>query len=72
MYNKEIQTASVETDTSPDEEFIRQRILREKEDELEAERVAQRDKDLEEESVQLDREIEQELRGMLLSTLRCR
>ncbi|EIN06184.1 cytoplasmic dynein intermediate chain [Punctularia strigosozonata HHB-11173 SS5] len=63
MYNKEIQTASVETDVTPDEDSS-QRVLREQEQDLEAERAAQRDRELEEESVQLDREIEQELREL--------
>ena len=63
MYNKEIQTASIETEPSPDlEEEVRQRIAREREAEAERERIA-RDKELEEESVKLDREIEQEIRG---------
>lgn len=44
------------------EEELRQRIMREREA-AEAERAA-RDKELEEESVQLDKEIEQEIRGM--------
>lgn len=50
-----------EVSTTPSEDEIRQRILREREA-AEAER-AQRDKELEEESVQLDKEIEQEIRG---------
>ena len=48
-------------DTAPLEEEIRERILREREV-AEAERIA-RDKELEEESIQLDKEIEQEIRG---------
>lgn len=44
------------------EEDIRQQILRERERELEADRIA-REKELEEESVQLEKEIEQEIRG---------
>ena len=47
--------------TLPTEEEIRQRLLRER-DAVDAER-AQRDQELEEESVQLDKEIEQEIRG---------
>jgi dynein intermediate chain, cytosolic len=61
VYNKEVQTTAVETDSpGDDEEDIRERILRERD--LEAERIA-RDKELEEESVQLEKEIEQEIRG---------
>lgn len=63
IYNKEVQTMSVETEPSPDiEEQIRERILREKERELEVERA--REKELEEESVKLDKEIEQEIREL--------
>ena len=53
----------VETESPviPDEEEIRQRILREREA-AEAERVA-RDKEMEEESARLDKLIEQEIRG---------
>lgn len=47
--------------TAHPEEEIRQRILRERET-AEAERF-QREKELEEESVQLDKEIEAEIRG---------
>ena len=47
------------------EEEIRQRIMREKES-VEAERI--REQELEEESVKLDREIEQEIRGMFMET----
>lgn len=53
----------METDTdglTPDD--LRQRIQKEKDAELDAERI-QREKELDEESVQLDREIEEELRG---------
>ena len=55
----------VETESPviPDEEEIRQRILREREA-AEAERVA-RDKEMEEESARLDKLIEQEIRGVL-------
>ena len=54
----------VETESPviPDEEEIRQRILREREA-AEAERVA-RDKEMEEESARLDKLIEQEIRGV--------
>jgi hypothetical protein len=67
LYNKEVQTAAIETETDLQniEEEIRQRILREKE--VEAERIA-RDKELEEESVKLDQEIEQEIRGMIITS----
>lgn len=47
------------------EKELREQLLREREA-LEAEHVAQ-DKDLEEESIQLEKEIEQEIRGWLLS-----
>ncbi|KAI0060930.1 WD40 repeat-like protein [Artomyces pyxidatus] len=61
-YNKEIQTADFETpeNVSPEEE-IRERVAREREA-LEAERA--REKELDEESVQLDKEIEQEIREL--------
>lgn len=61
IYNKEVQTTAIETETPNfDEDELRQRIYREKD--VEAERVA-RDKELEEESVKLEQEIEQEIRG---------
>ena len=60
-YNKEIQTTDFEEPAQPpDEEEIRERIFHER-DLLDAERA--REKALEEESVQLDNEIEKELRG---------
>ncbi|KZT27753.1 dynein intermediate chain [Neolentinus lepideus HHB14362 ss-1] len=63
IYNKEVQTMSIETEPSLDiEEEIREQILREKERELEAERA--RAKELEDESVKLDKEIEQEIREL--------
>ncbi|GJE91137.1 WD40 repeat domain-containing protein [Phanerochaete sordida] len=64
IYNKEVQTMAFddESSTAPAEEEIRQRVLREREA-AEAER-AQREKELEEESVQLDKEIEAEIREM--------
>lgn len=63
IYNKEVQTTAVEPEApSISEEDIRQQILRERERELEADRIA-REKELEEESVQLEKEIEQEIRG---------
>ncbi|KAH7890720.1 WD40-repeat-containing domain protein [Phlebopus sp. FC_14] len=62
IYNKEVQTTAVETETPAFfEETVRQQILREKE--LEAERLA-KDEELEEESVQLEKEIEQEIREL--------
>ena len=61
IYNKEVQTAAIETEPSSHyEEELRQRIYKERE--LELERAA-REKELEEESVKLDEEIEQEIRG---------
>jgi len=64
VYNKEVQTAAIETDSpGNDEDDIRARILRERD--LEAERIT-RDKELEEESVQLEKEIEQEIRGLCI------
>ncbi|THH01051.1 hypothetical protein EW026_g1558 [Hermanssonia centrifuga] len=64
IYNKEVQTMDLDEDTDGDqaEEETRQRVIREREA-AEAERAA-RDKELEEESVQLDKEIEQEIREM--------
>ncbi|TFK51665.1 WD40 repeat-like protein [Heliocybe sulcata] len=62
IYNKEVQTMSTETEPSLNiEEEIRERILREKERELE-ERA--REEELEEESSKLDKEIEQEIREL--------
>ncbi|CCM00365.1 uncharacterized protein FIBRA_02395 [Fibroporia radiculosa] len=63
IYNKEVQTMEVEVD-SPDvsEAETNERSQREREV-LEAEQAA-REKDLEEQSVQLDKEIEQEIREM--------
>ena len=61
IYNKEVQTMPVETEVPHDyEEQLRQRIYRERD--VEADRIA-RDKALEEESVKLEQEIEQEIRG---------
>lgn len=60
IYNKEVQTTFVETEPTPDYEEIRQRIMRERD---EVDKI-QRDKELEEESVKLDQEIEQEIRGL--------
>ncbi|PPQ79682.1 hypothetical protein CVT25_003256 [Psilocybe cyanescens] len=62
IYNKEVQTTSIETGPSADYEAeIRQRIAKERE--IEVERAA-RDKELDEESVKLDQEIEQEIREL--------
>lgn len=64
IYNKEVQTTAIETDSHTiDEDDIRERFLRERD--IETERIA-RDKELEEESVQLEKEIEQEIRGWSL------
>ncbi|KAG8911113.1 hypothetical protein FRC00_007051, partial [Tulasnella sp. 408] len=63
IYNKEVQTAEVETEpTGPSEDEIRQRLLEEQE--AERERIRQ-EKEFEEQSRQLDKEIEEELRGDL-------
>lgn len=61
-YNKEVQTMTFEEEEEaavPSEEEIRERIIRER-DAAEAERV----KELEELSEQLDKEIELEIRGL--------
>lgn len=59
MYSRDVQTTAIETDTPPPEEDdLRERVMRD----LESEREA-RDKEIDEESVQLDKEIEQEIRG---------
>ena len=62
----------VETESPviPNEEEIRQRILREREA-AEAERLA-RDKEIEEESARLDKLIEQEIRGVSSDSARAR
>ncbi|KAN0088532.1 WD40-repeat-containing domain protein [Tylopilus felleus] len=63
IYNKEVQTTAVEPEApSFSEQDIRQQILRERERE-EADRLA-RERELEEESVQLEKEIEQEIRDL--------
>ncbi|KZP26626.1 WD40 repeat-like protein [Athelia psychrophila] len=60
MYSRDVQTTAIETDTPPpEEEDLRERVMRD----LESERVA-RDKEIDEESVQLDKEIEQEIREL--------
>ncbi|CAL1714970.1 unnamed protein product [Somion occarium] len=62
-YNKEVQTMTSESETeTPSEDDIRERILREREV-AEAERL-EKEKQLEEESARLDKEIEQEIREM--------
>ncbi|KAH7911054.1 WD40-repeat-containing domain protein [Hygrophoropsis aurantiaca] len=62
IYNKEVQTTAVETESPRiSEEDIRQQILRERD--VETDRLT-RDKELEEESVQLEKEIEQEIREL--------
>lgn len=59
-YNKEVQTMQTETETqTPSEDDIRERLLRERE----AAEAEEREKQLEEESLLLDKEIEQEIRG---------
>lgn len=61
-YNKEIQTADLESDSgSTSDGEVREPILRERETTVEPERTLER---LEEESATLDREIEEEIRGM--------
>jgi dynein intermediate chain len=66
LYNKEIQTSSVETETTPDgsDDDERDRFQRDRDRDIEAERLA-RQKELEEESVQLDREIEAVMQGLI-------
>ncbi|KAK7687951.1 hypothetical protein QCA50_009170 [Cerrena zonata] len=60
-YNKEVQTMQTETETqTPSEDDIRERLLRERE----AAEAEEREKQLEEESLLLDKEIEQEIRDM--------
>jgi dynein intermediate chain len=62
-----VQATFVEAEPSPDYEVeLRQRIIRERE--VEAEQAA-RDKELDEESVKLEQEIEQEIRGMLFGAI---
>jgi hypothetical protein len=61
-YNKEIQTADLESDSgSSSDEEIREPISRERETTTDPERAWER---LEEESAILDREIEEEIRGL--------
>lgn len=65
IYNKEVQTTAIETESPPPgrEEEIRQRIIRERD----IEEQAARDKELEDQSEKLDLEIAQEIRGTLFS-----
>lgn len=59
LYNKEVQTMAVETvSAGPSEEEIQQRIQAE----IESARI-QREKDIEEENIQIAREIEDDVRG---------
>ncbi|KAF9077631.1 dynein intermediate chain [Rhodocollybia butyracea] len=58
VYNKEIQTMEIETETPEEDETVQRGIS---EVDLEALQAA-RDRELEEESVQLDKEIEEEIR----------
>ncbi|KAF8492500.1 dynein intermediate chain [Gautieria morchelliformis] len=63
IYNKEVQTTEVATDpiVIPADNVVQQRISREQ---LEAETAAARDKELEAETVQLEKEIEEEIREL--------
>lgn len=67
IYNKEVQTMEVETETPDLEAETLQRGV--SEIDLEALQAA-RDRELEEESVQLDKEIEEEIRGALFFLFR--
>ena len=62
IYNKEVQTTEMATDpiVIPVEELVQQRASREQQ---EAAKAAARDKELEEETDQLEKEIEEEIRG---------
>jgi dynein intermediate chain, cytosolic len=63
-YNKEIQTADLESDTgAASDEDTREPTIREREITADPERMLER---LEEESAILDREIEEEIRGLSL------
>ena len=70
MYNKEVQTRDLaeenDADTAKAEAELRERILRERL--AEAESAAARDKELDEESVRLEKEIEADIRGNDTST----
>ncbi len=61
-YDKDVQTAEIIVEAGPSEEDIRERILRERE--LEDQEKLRKEKELEEESAQLDKDIEQEIRGV--------
>ena len=65
LYNKEVQTRDVgeekDADAAQAEAELRERILRERL--AEAESAAARDKELDEESVRLEKEIEADIRG---------
>ncbi|KZT09925.1 WD40 repeat-like protein [Laetiporus sulphureus 93-53] len=62
IYNKEVQTMEIESESSDESDNEHERAQREREA-SEAEHAA-REKDLEQESVQLDKEIEQEIQEM--------
>ena len=63
-YNKEIQTADIEPDPkTASNEDLRERVTRERESTVDHERPLEK---LEEESAILDREIEEEIRGMFM------
>ncbi|ESK97735.1 dynein intermediate chain [Moniliophthora roreri MCA 2997] len=61
IYNKEVQTMEIETESTKPAEDPRQRVLTDAE--LETLQAA-RDRELEEESIQLDKEIEEEIRDI--------
>lgn len=65
LYNKEVQTRDVDEDNDADaaqaEAEFRERVLRERL--AEAENAAAREKELDEESVRLEKEIEADIRG---------
>jgi hypothetical protein len=69
-YNKEIQTADIESNTgSTSDEEVGEPIFRDREATVDPERALER---LEEESATLDREIEEEIRGLsTFSSLYC-
>jgi dynein intermediate chain len=62
LYNKEIQTADFSDSEDDSEDESRQRQAKEREREVEAERI--RDEELELESLKLDQEIEEAIRGI--------
>ncbi|CAE6513669.1 unnamed protein product [Rhizoctonia solani] len=64
IYNKEVQTAEIETEpTGPTEEELRVRIRQEEEAEWERQR-AEKEQEMEEEARKLEREIEDEIREL--------